>query len=199
MDRIWRDARSIGDLGGAMAGWLEGRVADRPGYTADRPDGETDHLVPVLARLNRRGYVTTDSQPGEDSTAYDGRPWVQRAAVQGYITASDPLLPRIIRAARAAGLIVTAYGAGRRVGPSRGLVVTRWGGEPHSGFGGRTHGLLRAPELLGAGRLARRELVRHGVALAVVDPVWGRDDVLWDLLNGLCDRAASFDHGMRTA
>lgn len=179
-----------------MAGWLEGRIADRPGYTTARPDEETDALVPVLARLNRRGWVTTDSQPGENGTAFDGRPWVQRAAVQGYVSASDPLLPRVIRAARAAGLIVTAHCAGHCVGPARGLVATRWGGEAHTGFGGRPRGLRRAPELAGVGRHARRELVRHGVALAVIDPVWGRDDALWTLLDSLCNTLIN-DHGTR--
>lgn len=173
-----------------MAGWLEGRVADRPGYNHGRPcrpDDETGHLVPVLARLNRRGWVTTDSQPGLDDVAFDGRPWVQRAAVQGWIAATDPLLPRIIRAARAEGLFVSAHGVGRSVGPRRGLVVTRWGGEPHTGFGGRPGRLHGFTELSGAGRRARRQLAREGVALAVIDPVWGRDDVLWTLLDRLCD------------
>lgn len=45
MDRIWSDARSIGDLGGAMAGWLEGRVASWPGCSAG-PDDETLPLIP---------------------------------------------------------------------------------------------------------------------------------------------------------
>lgn len=126
MDRIWRDARSIGDLGGAMAGWLEGRIAAHPGCSVG-PDEETLPLVTVLARLNRRGYVTTMSQPGHGGVADDGRPWVQRACVEGLISVHDPMLPRIIRAARAAGLAVTAYGAGRSVGPARGLAATRWG------------------------------------------------------------------------
>lgn len=191
MDRIWRNARSIGELGGAMAGWLEGHIDSRPGYVPRcGPDDETAHLVPVLARLNRRGWVTTDSQPGLAGPAFDGRRWEQRAAVQGYIAVGDPLLGRVIRTARAAGLIVTAYGAGRAVGPARGLVATRWGGEPHTGFGGRTRGVQRAPELFGVGRLARRELVRQGVALAVIDPVWGRDTVLWSAL----DQAIGYVH-----
>lgn len=196
MDRIWRDARSIGELGGAMAGWLEGHIGSRPGYNDSRPDQETDHLVPVLARLNRRGFVTTDSQPGLEDVAFDGRPWVQRAAVQGYVAVGDPLLNRVIRAARAAGLIVTAHGAGRAVGSARGLVATRWGGEPQTGFGGRPGRGWRRSALPGIGRRARRELRRYGVALAVIDPVWGRDDVLWSVL----DQAIGYSHndqGMR--
>lgn len=193
MDRIWRDARSIGDLGGAMAGWLEGRIGSRPGYNDSRPDGETEHLIPVLARLNRRGFVTTDSQPGFEGVAFDGRPWTQRAAVQGYVAVGDPLLDRIVRAARAAGLIVTAYGAGRSVGPRRGLAATMWAGEVHTGFGGRPGRGWRRSALPGIGRRARRQLAREGVLLAVIDPVWGRDDVLWSVLD-----PAHNDQGMRT-
>lgn len=180
MDRIWRDARSIGDLGAAMAGWLEG--SDVP---ADL-DPETLPLVPVLARLNQRGFVTTMSQPGVFDTGSDGRPWDQRACVEGWIAAGDPLLPRILRAARAAGLIVTAYGAGRAVGPRNGLLVSRWGDEPRTGSGGRHGRSYRRAEWRGVGRRARRHLAREGVALAVIDPVWGRDDVLWPVLEQVC-------------
>lgn len=183
MDRVWRGARSIADVGAAMADWLEGRVPDRPGYASSRPDEETAHLVPVLVRLNRGGFVTTDSQPGVDGPAFDGRRWEQRAAVQGWIAAGSPLLPRLVRAATAAGLIVTAHGAGIAVGPSRSLLATRWGGEPHTGFGGRPGRLQLGVELAGVGRRARRELRREGVLLAVIDPVWGRDDVLWFVLD----------------
>lgn len=186
MDAIWHSARSIGDLGCAMADWLEGRVPSWPGCAAG-PDDETLPLVPVLARLNRRGFVTTLSQPGDDGTCTDGRPWTQRAVVEGYIAAGDPLLNRVIRAARAAGLIVTAHGAGRAVGPRRGLTVSRWAGEPRTGCGGRHGRSYRRAEWRGAGRRARRQLAREGVALAVIDPVWGRDDVLWDLLDSICD------------
>lgn len=198
MDRIWRDARSIGELGGAMAGWLEGRIDSRPGYAPHcGPDAETAHLVPVLARMNRRGWVTTMSQPGLAGPAFDGRLWEQRAAVEGWTAAGDPLLPLVVRTARAAGLIATAYGAGRAVGPRRGLVATRWGGEPHTCFGGRPRRRQARAELSGVGRLARRELDREGVFLAVIDPVWGRDTTLWSAL----DQAAGFvhdDQGMRT-
>lgn len=185
MDRIWRDARSIGDLGGAMAGWLEGHITSQPGCSTG-PDEETLPLVPVLARLNRRGWVTTMSQPG-----YVGGDWHQRACVEGWIRADDPLLLRIVRAARAAGLIVTAYGAGRTVGPRKGLSVSRRGDESRTGCGGRYGRSHHRAELPGIGRRARRQLARHGVVLAVIDPVWGRDDVLWSVLDQLCDEGVT--------
>lgn len=186
VERIWRDARSIDDLGHAMACWLEGHTGSRPGYFGTRPDEETRHLIPVLGRANRSGFVTTDSQPGRTSTAFDGRPWVQRAAVQGYVAAANPLLTRITGAARAAGLVVTVYGPGHAVGPRDGLVATRWADCPHTAFGGRSSRAQRRTELHGIGRSARRDLDRHGVALAVIDPAWGRDDVLWSLIDRLC-------------
>lgn len=195
MDRIWSNARSIGDLGGAMAGWLEGHIATHPGCSAG-PDDETLPLVPVLARLNRRGYVTTLSQPGMETFGY-GDEWAQRACVEGWISVNDPLLPRIIRAARAAGLIVSAYGAGRAVGPRDGLTVSRWGEESRLGCGGRVSWFRRRVEWRGTGRRAHRQLAREGVALAVIDPVWGRDDVLWPVLDEAMDYAHN-DQGTRT-
>lgn len=184
MDPIWRDVRSIDELGAVMAGWLEGHIDSRPGYARGfGPDDETAHLVPVLARLNRRGFVTTCSQPGLSGPAFDGRPWEQRAAVEGWVSCRNPLLGPLIRRARAAGLIVTAYGPGRSVGPRRGLLATRWDGEPHTGFGGRPGWMRLRTDLPGIGREARRELDRHGVALAIIDPVWGRDTWLWPLLD----------------
>jgi hypothetical protein len=187
MDRVWRDSRSIDELGGAMAGWLEGRIATHPGCSAG-PDDETLPLVPVLARLNRRGWVTTCSQPGDGGVAYDGQRWEQRAAVEGWISCRNPLLGPLIRRARAAGLIVTAYGPGRAVGPRRGLVTGRLGNEATLSFGGCPRRFQRRTDLPGVGRLARRELALHGVALAVIDPVWGRDTWLWPLL----DRAIGY-------
>ena len=178
MDRIWRDARCIDELGAAMAGWLEGRVSSHPGCSTG-PDEETLPLVPVLARLNRRGFVTTMSQPGFLGAEVDGRSWQQRATVEGWTSCRNPLLGPLIRRARAAGLIVTAYGAGRAVGPRRGLTVSRWGGNPQTDAGGAQ----KRTGLPWIGREARRELARHGVAFAVVDPVWGRDTWLWPLLD----------------
>lgn len=196
MDRIWRDARSIGELGGAMAGWLEGRIASQPGCSTG-PDDETLPLVPVLARLNRRGWVTTVSQPGYLGMTGDGRPWEQRACVEGWISADDPMLPRIVRTARAAGLIVTAHGAGKAVGPRKGLTVSRWGDESQWKAGGRYGRFHHRADLPWIGRGARRQLAREGVVLAVLDPVWDRNDVLWSVL----DEAMDFTHndqGMRT-
>lgn len=198
MDRIWRDARSIDELGGAMAGWLEGSLPERPGFADDkpsRPDEETRELVPVLVRLNRRGWVTTDSQPGREEYG-DGQPFQQRAAVQGWIADNDPLLIRVVREARAAGLLVSAYGSTRTVGPQRGFPVGRAGGVMDKPFGGRPSFGHRRSTLPGIGRHARRQLRRHGVLLTVADPDWGRTDRLVSVLDRVCDGQTA-DQGVR--
>lgn len=62
--RLWRSADSLQDLGDRVALWLTGAIASQAGYQPRYgPDPETAHLVPVLARLNRAGYVTDCSSP----------------------------------------------------------------------------------------------------------------------------------------
>ncbi|MFP8944718.1 DUF6919 domain-containing protein [Streptomyces fenghuangensis] len=96
--KLWAQARTLADLGELTAQWLEGRIASQPGYMPNcGPDEETTVLVPALAAANRAGYLTWNSQPGSDGTGYDGRRWVQRAAVCGY--ADQPVLDQLRRAA----------------------------------------------------------------------------------------------------
>jgi hypothetical protein len=72
----WTTATTLADLGELTARWLEG-TEDHPGNFGP-PDEETRELIPVLARLNRSGFITTGSQPGY--LGPDGR---QLAAVSG--------------------------------------------------------------------------------------------------------------------
>ncbi|MFC9602489.1 DUF6919 domain-containing protein [Streptomyces niveus] len=74
--RRWRAPQSVTELGHMMAAWLEGEIRSRPGYSPScGPEEETAHLVPTLAALCRRGFVTTSSQPGLATTGFDGRWW----------------------------------------------------------------------------------------------------------------------------
>lgn len=179
----WKDARTVADLGQLMADWIEGRIPSRPGYQPKcGVDSETRHLISVLAACNRAGYLTTDSQPGCDDKAFDGRPWRQRAAVQGYIAADNPLLHRLTSSAKAAGLTVTAHGAGVSIGSTRSVICTEWAGKPHTDFGGKPGRRTLSGQWNGIGKDAYRHLERAGVAVTLIDPEWGRDNRLWPLL-----------------
>lgn len=178
MGSVWRDARSIADIGQAMANWMEGRGPDWPGYYG--PFGQEEengarHLIPILAAANRAGFVTTGSQPASDGY-WDGARWRQRAHVDGVVHARSPLLGRLTALERQGFHIYRGW-------PKRAVVVTDRDGEPQTGFGGFRLGRDHAArEWHGIGRHALRELKDHGVRLNVVDPVWGRDDRLWPAL-----------------
>lgn len=177
MGSVWRDARTIPDLGQAMALWLEGRIPSWPGYARGcGPDDETRHLIPLLARLNRAGIVTTNSQPGFDGPGYDRARWRQKAWVEAIVDDRNPLLDRIRQAAQAGGMtVLDARFSGVHV-------ITDRDGEPQTAIDKRAMRIQWTHEWRGIGRPALRELQHHGIRIALIDPAWGRDDRLWPLL-----------------
>ncbi|WP_209439778.1 DUF6919 domain-containing protein [Streptomyces flavochromogenes] len=177
MGTVWRDARSIADLGQNMAGWLEGRIPSWPNY--DGPFGQEEengarHLVPTLIALNQAGFVTVDSQPARVDGGYR-----QRANVTGFVHNRNPLLGQLV-ALQEQGLTVV------RGWPKRQIAVTEDDGQPFTTIGGWrmrrdfVHYLWR-----GVGRQAIRELREHGAMVHIIDMVWGRDDRLWPALDGV--------------
>ena len=179
----WQSARTLADLGELTAQWLEGQISSVPGYYG-APDDETVPLVPVLARLNRAGFVTDCSQPGEIDGEYDCD---QRAAVQGY--ASRSLAQALGEAADAAHLIAILCPPGSvprwRYRYDSAVTVTQVNGRHFTGFGvriPRRH--IRDPHL-GHGICSREavDALCGAWQVTVIDPEWGRNDVLWHALD----------------
>lgn len=179
----WQTARTLGELGELTARWLEGDLASQPGYQANcGPERETLELIPTLARLNRAGFLTDCSQPGEQPTiGLDGAIWRQRAAVTGF--ASPPLAERLAHAARDAGFIVHSTTAGREKLEDRIAVTTR-DGQIVTGFGGRRSRRDLAFQYQECSRAAIRA-VCDAMQVTIVDPRWGRNAALWPLLDTL--------------
>ncbi|MEV6133116.1 hypothetical protein AB0M05_41060 [Streptomyces violaceusniger] len=177
----WRGARSIADLGGLTALWLEGKIASQPGYSPNYgPDEETAPLVPVLAAANRAGYLTDNSQPGLHEPGYDGRMWTQRAAVTGWVDRSNTgLMHRLREAAWSAGLILCT---GR---DCDGVTVTQVDGQNCIAFGETIEPsylrVLWPASLIDPGCYAAVEKA-HQVTL--VDPRYGNSSRLWTALAG---------------
>jgi hypothetical protein len=170
---LWEAARTFDEMGELTARWLEGTVAFCPSQPRGGPDWETTDLVPVLAGFNRSGLVTTGSQPGEEVLKGCG----QRAWVDG--VCSEAVAERLVVAGLTSDLVILAYPPGL-VGDSvipvtiRGLVpVTQVGGastvEIIDGAFEDVH-----PQ----GRAA----LRSAWQVTVIDPRWGRNDLLWDLV-----------------
>ncbi|MEV5774263.1 hypothetical protein AB0L49_23885 [Streptomyces antimycoticus] len=179
--RLWRSAQTLHDLGQRVALWLTGAIASQPGYTPNYgPDPETEYLVPVLARINELGYVTDCSQPGISGADGDDH-WEQRAAVSGLVD-NPALLRRLVDAAEEAGLLVICHDVTPGPHPD-GVAVTKVNGEDCTWFGG--HVLVQDLRTIWPERIiGRRAFARVAEAwqVTIIDPQYGRDDVLWEAL-----------------
>jgi hypothetical protein len=161
----WKRARSFEELCELGARFVEGREAFFPGWGAPRLDAESEPLVPVLAQLNRAGFLTLASQPGTRN-GVDG--CEQRAFASGFCRAREA------RALRA--LAARCFRRGER--GRAGVAVSRRGGRArvlagHNAFESELE-LLR--EHVGAAAFG--ELARC-VYWSIWDPVWGREEWLW--------------------
>jgi hypothetical protein len=170
---LWPAARTLDDLGDLMARWLEGEIGYQPGYGGG-PENETAGLVTVLAAVNRAGFMTDFSQPGVPLVAGSG----QRAAVSGFCPES--LVCRLRRAALGTDLVVLDFPPGLDVGAQ--IVVTVSAGEECTWIGvpldGGNMDYIYGGDLQPEGLLALH--LAHQVQ--IFDPVWGRNDLLWDFL-----------------
>lgn len=75
----WYDASTLSELGELTAQWLTGELDNHPGSYG--VEDETHPIAADLARINRGGLVTYESQPGKL-----GEAWSQKAAVSGFAT-----------------------------------------------------------------------------------------------------------------
>jgi hypothetical protein len=188
--RRWQGARTLADLGELTAQWIEGKIGSQPGYHGTT-DIESPEMVPVLAAVNRAGYVTIQSQRGCDGPGFDGARWTQRAAVEGFashelaeriwsgaplnlhvIDRCDKHLPRVRISSRYA---VTCTWREREERTSFGHHLSRRHlRDPHVGYG-----ILAAPAL---------DALCSAHQVTVIDLEPGRDSVLWDFLAGICEQ-----------
>lgn len=169
---LWQSARDLLDLGELTAQWLEGRIDYLPAYGGG-PDPETADLVPALATANRAGFVTHFSQPGVPITEGCG----QRAAVGGFC--GEALANRIQTVVLGTDLValVTSPGQANMIQ----IPITLDCGEAFTWLGGQLDEenleffySEDCPKALDALKAAWQ--------VEMLDPVWGRDDLLWGRL-----------------
>lgn len=165
----WATARTILELGDVTARWLLGEVAEHPnGY--GRPDEETDGLVPALVEINRLGFLTDFSQPGERTEFSQ-----QRASVSGYC--SEATVNAILGGLGATELIVLALPFGDAASVQIPVTLQADGAEA-TWVGAVGQGFIRAVDEYPS---ARADFLRAW-EVEVIDPVWGRNDRLWPAL-----------------
>ncbi|NGO77742.1 hypothetical protein G6045_19050 [Streptomyces sp. YC504] len=177
--RVWRKAHSFEDLSWLTVGWLEGALLSHPNGHHGGPDSETRPLMPVLCEAYRGGFLTEGSQPGE-LAEQEGTLWHQRAYVSGF---AGPGLAGVLgEVARQAGLVTRIYlPAGRPMLHGGAVDVTRWGERINTGVGEFLRPRAVRSVFLGC-RTDAVEEVLAAWQVTVVDPEWGRNDVLWGTL-----------------
>lgn len=184
---LWASARTLADLGELTARWTEGNIASQPGYCGPC-DIEDPAMVPVLARLNRAGFMTTGSQAGESGPGCDGAQYEQCAAVEGF--AGPQTARAVFNAAWHAGLFAIAHGPASlprwRYRYRQSVIVTRKNGRGVTRFGVQLPRRHIRDGWIGYGSCHRDAV--HALCTAwqvtVIDPEWGRLDLLWAVLAG---------------
>lgn len=184
--RRWAAAETLRDLGELTALWLDGEIGETPGYMGP-PDPETRPLIDTLAAVNRAGFVTNQSQPGDFYLSWDGQPTSQRAAVTGF--ADDGMYRALRAAAHRNGLKVIAGRGGFR-NKHHGVPVTIHDntGQVFTAFGfveSRRHTRWEWG-------ICQHSAVDELVAawqVTIVDMDWDRNDRLWPVLDRLARKA----------
>jgi len=176
----WRSARTLADLAKLTVAWLNGEIQETPSHLAP-PMPETVSPDPCPDSCQPRWFRTTQSQPGE---ALDDLGSAQRANVSGF--ASTDTFARLMAAVADADLIITAARAAPYDDLAPFIAITLDDGEEFTWDGGADS----------------RESIEHGYGhdcpdavdalcrawqVTLIDPEWGRNDLLWPLLERFAD------------
>lgn len=180
---LWRGATGLADLGELTARWLTGELATVPSQVGP-PEQETAPIADDLAALNRAGFVTESSQPGMlPANDGAGQVWRQRAFVFGF---AGDTTAQTLAALRDQGLGVVLIAPGQHgrnhVPVTEYAVVGGWSGNCTTAIGAElsqrdlhaTYGVVTGPQAAAA--------LHQAWQVAVYDPEWGRNDLLWTAL-----------------
>ena len=96
--KAWKAARTLDDLGELVVRWLNREIRETPSYKGP-VEAETLPIIAELTVMNRGGFITENSQYGDDC------PW-GNAWVDGFAT--DQVLARMIDAAAGTPLVIAA-------------------------------------------------------------------------------------------
>lgn len=178
MASIWKTAKTFEDLCELSAQWLEGKFENSLTYEGG-PDPETEPLIPFLVRMNRSGFYTTFSQPGEGSSESGN---AQRATLHCHT--GEELARRLYSLGLETELLVLAYPPGYDSDVQ--VPITVDGFQPFT-WHGMTDGQSEREEY-------RNQLTKdayHSLLtswqVVLIDPTWGRKEYLWDRLTEVLD------------
>lgn len=168
---VWRQATTLAAAGELTARWLEGRSGFQPGTLAATYDAETAPIAARLAVLNRTGLFTKESQPGLRSAGL-----AQREYVTGFC-AADTAAELLALSARTE-LVTVAHAPGESSNAA--IPVTVDGGEVVTVLGSSENPVTEEQirDWADETNESLALLLADSWYVEVLDPVWGRDDVL---------------------
>ena len=168
---VWRQASTIPAAGELTARWLEGNSQYQPGVFAPGFDEETAAIAGELARLNRNGLFTKESQPGVQSGGL-----AQRAYVTAFCgpEAATALLALSART----GLVTVVHDPGEASSVSIPVTVQD---DDVATLLGSSEGPVGEDQLRDWAAETNETLalvLADAWYVEIFDPVWGRNDVL---------------------
>jgi hypothetical protein len=172
---VWRQASTIAAAGELTARWLEGNSQYQPGVFSPGFDAETTAIAGELARLNRNGLFTKESQPGVRAGDL-----AQRAYVTAFCSPETAMA--LLALSTRTCLVTVAHAPGESSSAS--IPVTVQDGEVATVLGSSEEPV--AEDQLRDWAEESNETLALVLADAwyveVFDPVWGRNDVLLQAL-----------------
>jgi hypothetical protein len=178
----WQMCTDLNTACELTAEWLEGKRHYLPGYAAAQPDEETRPLLAELAAINRLGFFTENSQPGEPLE--DGRG--QRAYVTGYC---DEETAGFITGILAVTDLVVLWARPGEAGRMQVCVTMDYHREfTHLGRTGSREDKFEEYRYEANETLAA--IIANSWDLHIFDPVWGRNDYLLPRLKLALEAAA---------
>jgi hypothetical protein len=169
---VWRQATTLAAAGELTARWLDGESQYQPGTFAPSFDEETRAIAGELAEINRNGLFTKESQPGIRPDS--GR--AQRQYVTGFCSALTA--HRLLELSARTELIAVAHSPGEMSRSS--IPVTLHDAEVTTVLG-TSESPIEAAQIQDWAEETNDTLallLSDSWYVELLDPVWGRDDVL---------------------
>ncbi len=169
---VWRQATTLEAAGELTARWLESRSEYQPGTFAPSFDDETRPIAGALAEINRNGLFTKESQPG----VRDDSGHAQRQYVTGFCGAGTAA--ELVALSTRSELITVAHAPGET---SRAAIPVTFDGDAVVTVLGSSESPVENDQLRDWSDETNETLallLADSWYVEVLDPVWGRNDVL---------------------
>jgi hypothetical protein len=167
----WRQATTLAGAGELTARWLEGQSEFQPATFTARYDAETAPIAVELAALNRNGLFTKESQPGLQSAGVSQRQYV--TAFCSAETAAE-----LLALSTRTELVTVAHAPGESSNAA--IPVTLDSGEVVTVLGSSENPVTedQIQDWAGETNDNLALLLADSWYVEILDPAWGRDDVL---------------------